>query len=38
MDVSRIYDLGWIHNVSLEQGLAAAYSWYLDNYDNVRNQ
>ena len=38
MDVSRIKDLGWIHKVGLEKGLAAAYAWYLDNYDNVRMQ
>lgn len=38
MDVSRIHDLGWIHKVGLEKGLAAAYAWYLDNYDNVRMQ
>jgi GDP-L-fucose synthase len=38
MDVSRIQDLGWIHKVGLEKGLAAAYAWYLDNYDNVRIQ
>lgn len=38
MDVSRIQDLGWIHKVGLEKGLAAAYAWYLDNYDNVRMQ
>ena len=38
MDVSMIQDLGWIHKVGLEKGLAAAYAWYLDNYDNVRIQ
>ena len=31
LDVSRIQDLGWTAETSLEQGVAATYRWYLDN-------
>lgn len=31
MDSSRIQALGWTPEISLEQGVAGAYRWYLDN-------
>jgi GDP-L-fucose synthase len=31
MDVSRIHSYGWKHKVSLQDGIALAYKWYLDN-------
>lgn len=36
MDVSRLKDLGWEYSISLEQGLAHSYQWFLDNQDNFR--
>lgn len=36
MDVSRLADLGWKASISLEDGLANAYQWYLENIKNVR--
>ena len=30
-DVSRIHALGWQHSVSLEQGIAKTYQWYVEN-------
>ena len=32
-DVSRAHALGWKHAVSLEQGIATTYQWYLENLD-----
>ncbi|WP_318510113.1 GDP-L-fucose synthase [Photobacterium leiognathi] len=36
MDVSRLADLGWRYSVSLEEGLAHTYQWFLANQDNFR--
>ncbi|TGU70044.1 GDP-L-fucose synthase [Geomonas terrae] len=30
-DVSRIHELGWRHEIELEEGLASTYRWYLEN-------
>jgi len=36
MNVSRLKDLGWEYSISLEQGLAQSYEWFLENQDNFR--
>lgn len=36
MNVNRLKDLGWEYSISLEQGLAQSYQWFLDNQDNFR--
>lgn len=36
MDVNRLKDLGWEYSISLEQGLAQSYEWFLENQDNFR--
>ncbi|MBU0911458.1 MAG: GDP-L-fucose synthase [Gammaproteobacteria bacterium] len=36
MDVSRLKQLGWQAEVSLEQGLQQTYQWFLQNQDNFR--
>ena len=36
MDVSRLKNLGWSANVSLEEGLKHSYQWFLDNQNNFR--
>ena len=28
LDVTRLHQLGWYHEVSLEQGLASTYQWF----------
>lgn len=36
MDVSRLKSLGWQYEISLEDGLAQTYEWFLTNQDNFR--
>jgi GDPmannose 4,6-dehydratase/GDP-L-fucose synthase len=36
MDVSRLSDMGWRARITLEQGLAATYRWFLANQDTFR--
>jgi len=36
MDVSRLKSLGWQYKISLEEGLAQTYEWFLANQDNFR--
>ncbi len=36
MDVSRLKQLGWQAQVSLEAGLTQTYQWFLQNQDNFR--
>lgn len=36
LDVTRLHNLGWFHEVSLEQGLASTYQWFLENQHQFR--
>jgi len=36
MDVDRLKSLGWESSISLEEGLAKTYQWFLHNKDQVR--
>ncbi|MDF2155711.1 GDP-L-fucose synthase [Vibrio sp. CAU 1672] len=36
MDVSRLADLGWRYQASLEEGLTHTYQWFLANQDSFR--
>jgi GDP-L-fucose synthase len=36
MDNSKLIGLGWEPQISLKQGLANAYQWYVDNIDTAR--
>lgn len=36
MDVSRLTAMGWQSQIGLEDGIAATYRWYVDNYATVR--
>ena len=31
LDVSKIHDLGWTHDISLDDGLISTYEWFLQN-------
>lgn len=33
-DISRIHELGWRHRTRLRDGIAAAYRWYRENWNN----
>lgn len=37
LDSSRIEDLGWKPQVSLEEGISLTYEWFLDNYSKAGN-
>ena len=36
MDVSRLADMGWRSSISLENGIAETYQWFLANVANLR--
>ena len=36
LDVSRLHQLGWYHEISLEAGLASTYQWFLENQHSFR--
>ena len=38
MDVSRLTQMGWSAQISLDEGLAQTYQWFLANIDNFRGQ
>lgn len=33
MDISKMHELGWQHQVELEEGIEKTYSWFLENID-----
>lgn len=36
MDVSKMHDLGWKHQVNLEEGITKTYQWFLENINNLK--
>lgn len=36
MDISKMHDLGWKHQVELEEGIARTYQWFLENQENFK--
>ena len=36
LDVTRLHQLGWYHEISLEAGLASTYQWFLVNQQRYR--
>lgn len=36
LDCTKLHDLGWGSSISLEEGLADTYQWFLDNQDSCR--
>jgi GDP-L-fucose synthase len=36
LDVSRLHALGWKHRISLKEGLASTYDWFLQHHDSLR--
>ena len=37
LDVNRLKKLGWQSTITLEQGLKKTYSWFLENYTDIRS-
>ncbi|WP_418263510.1 GDP-L-fucose synthase family protein [Flavobacterium faecale] len=36
MDVSKMHQIGWKHQVSLEKGIHNTYNWFLENSENFK--
>lgn len=36
MDVSKMHELGWKHQVELHNGIQKTYDWFLENIDNFK--
>jgi len=36
MDISKMHELGWKHELDLEAGISKTYEWFLQNIDNVK--
>ena len=36
LDVAHIHDLGWRHKIKLQEGIAATYAWFVENYAAAR--
>jgi len=36
MDISKMHELGWKHELDLEEGISKTYEWFLQNIDNVK--
>jgi GDP-L-fucose synthase len=36
MDVSKMHDLGWKHQLNLEEGIQKTYNWFLANIENFK--
>ena len=36
MDISKMHDLGWKHQVELEEGIRKTYNWFLENIENYK--
>ena len=36
MDVSKMHDLGWKHQVALDKGIQKTYDWFLENIENYK--
>lgn len=36
LDITRLHQLGWQHQISLKKGLAQTYSWYLNHQGQLR--
>lgn len=36
MDISKMHDLGWKHQVDLEEGIQKTYDWFVENVEDVK--
>jgi GDP-L-fucose synthase len=38
LDVSKMHNIGWKHQVDLEQGIQKTYNWFLENIENLKEK
>ena len=38
LDVTRLHDLGWHHGISLTEGIASTYDWFVNNQQTARTE
>lgn len=38
MDVSKMHNIGWKHQVNLEEGIQKTYNWFLENVENLKEK
>nr|WP_317618017.1 GDP-L-fucose synthase [Flavobacterium nitrogenifigens] len=38
MDVSRMHNIGWKHQVNLEEGIQKTYNWFLENIESFKEK
>lgn len=38
LDVSKMHNIGWKHQVDLEQGIQKTYNWFLENIENYKEK
>ena len=36
MDISKMHNLGWKHQVDLQRGIQMTYDWFVENVENVK--
>lgn len=36
MDISKMHELGWKHQIELEEGITKTYHWFLENINNFK--
>nr|WP_315184817.1 GDP-L-fucose synthase [uncultured Flavobacterium sp.] len=36
MDISKMHELGWKHQINLEEGIQQTYNWFLTNIENFK--
>jgi GDP-L-fucose synthase len=36
MDISKMHDLGWRHQINLEEGIQKTYDWFLENTNQLK--
>jgi GDP-L-fucose synthase len=36
MDVSKMHNIGWKHQVNLEEGIQETYRWFLENFESLK--
>lgn len=38
MDVSKMHNMGWKHQIELEEGIQKTYTWFLENIENFKQK